>query len=134
MKTSRRSIAQIIASQTLSPKYSSKKQSKKTAAYLVSEGRVRELNSILRDVQSDWAEAGYVEVEAVCAHQIDKNNQQIIKSQIAKLYPKAKKINITEVIDPNILGGIRLNVVNDQLDISLRTKLNNFENLIKDKI
>jgi F-type H+-transporting ATPase subunit delta len=128
MKTSRTRIAQAVADTTLS-KGVSKRFSKELAAYLLSERRVGELDSLLRDVQADWAEAGHVEVIARSAHPLSGTVKADITREVKKLYPKAKQIVINEVADPEIVGGVRLNLANQQLDLSIRSKLNTFKRL-----
>jgi F0F1-type ATP synthase delta subunit len=106
-----------------------KRFSKELAAYLLSERRVGELDSLLRDVQADWAEAGHVEVIARSAHPLNPAIRADIKRQVKQVYPNAKKIVINEVPDPEIIGGVQLNLPHQQLDLSIRTKLNTFKQL-----
>lgn len=128
MKTRRTRIAQTIADRTLKSG-SSKKLSQEIAAYLLAERRVSELDSVLRDVQADWAEAGYVEVIARSAHSLTAATKAEIAEQVKSLYPSAKKIIVTEVADPDVIGGVRLDLANQQLDLSIEAKLNKFKQL-----
>ena len=70
MKQSRTQLASTIADRTLS-KGASKHYVQEVAAYLLAEGRTGELDSLLRDIQEDWAQAGYVEVIARSAHPLN---------------------------------------------------------------
>lgn len=128
MKAPRTRLARLVADTTLkqgaSPRFL-----RELAAYLLSERRANELDSILRDVQADWAEAGHVEVIARSAHPLTAAVQADIKRRVKQVYPKAKRIVINEVTDPAIVGGVRLNLPNQQLDLSIRTKLNTFKQL-----
>lgn len=128
MKAPRTRLAGIIAERTLE-KEDSKHLSKEVAAYLLSERRVSELDSILRDVQSDWAKAGFVEVIASSAHPLTDELRSEITSQIKSLYPSAKQILVTEKRDPEVIGGVRLSLANQQLDLSVEAKLNKFKQL-----
>ncbi|HUD06732.1 MAG TPA: F0F1 ATP synthase subunit delta [Candidatus Saccharimonadales bacterium] len=128
MKTPRTQIAQIVADDAMAG-VSTKRLSREVAAYLLSEGRISELASLLRDVQADWADAGYVEVLATSAHPLSAGAVEDIKKQIKKLYPHAKRIIVGEIRDPNIIGGVRLNLANQQLDLSFEAKLNKFKQL-----
>lgn len=132
MKTRRTRISQAIADKTLSSG-SSKKLSNEIAAYLLSERRVGDLDSILRDVQADWAEAGVVEVVASSAHELNSKTDADITKQVTKIYPSAKRIIVTHVHDPEIVGGVRLNMPNQQLDLSVEAKLNRFKQLTTGK-
>jgi F0F1-type ATP synthase delta subunit len=126
MKASRTRLAQLIADQTLK-EGASKRFDREIAAYLLSEGRVSELDSLLRDVQADWAEAGHVEVTAKSAFPLSAAVRADIKREVKKVHPNAKKIVINEVIDSTVVGGVRLNLPNRQLDLSIRAKLNAFK-------
>lgn len=128
MKTPRTRIAATIASQTLKNGVS-KKLSREVAAYLLSERRVNDLDSVLRDVQADWAAAGYVEVIASSAHPLTAGVKADIIKRIKQLYPAARRIIVTEAHDPGVIGGLRLRLANQQLDLSVVSKLNRFKQL-----
>jgi F-type H+-transporting ATPase subunit delta len=128
MKASRTKLAGAIADRTLKGGVS-KRLSREVAAYLLSERRVNELDSVLLDVQADWADAGYVEVIARSAHPLTDATKADIAKQVKRLYPAAKRIIVTEVYDPAVIGGVRLNVANRQLDLSVEAKLNRFRQL-----
>jgi F0F1-type ATP synthase delta subunit len=128
MKTPRNRIAKTIAGKTLKGG-SSKQLAKEVAAYLLSERRTSELNSVLRDVQADWAEAGHVEVIASSAHPLTNEVKADIDRQVRKLYPDAKQIIVTAEHDPEVIGGVRLSLANQQLDLSVEAKLNKFKQL-----
>jgi F0F1-type ATP synthase delta subunit len=128
VKTSRTRIAHIVADRALSGG-SKKRLSQEVAAYLLSERRVGDLDSLLRDVQADWAEAGFVEVLAASAHPLSAAVKVDIEKRIKPLYPNAKRVIVTEVHDPAVIGGVRLSLANQQLDLSIEAKLNKFKQL-----
>lgn len=132
MKTPRTRIAQIIADQTLQQGVS-RRLSQEVAAYLLAERRVGELDSVLRDIQADWAALGHVEVIATSAHALTAAIQADIRQQVNQLYPSVKQIVITEAVDPALIGGVRLSLPDQQFDASLRTKLNHFKQLTEAK-
>lgn len=128
MKAPRTRLAKLVADRTLTQGVS-KKFVEEIAAYLLTERRTGELDSLLRDVQSDWAAAGHVEVTATSAHPLTSGVKTDITKHMKALYPRAKKIVINEVNDPEIIGGVRLTLANQQFDLSLRSKLNRFKQL-----
>ena len=132
MKTPRLDVADVIAKESLKAG-ASKKFGREIAAYLLDEGRVNELDPLLRDVQADWAEQGYVESIAVSAHPLDAKAKALIEAKVRSIYPKAKKIIITEQHDPEALGGVRIELANQQLDLSIEAKLNKFKQLTTGK-
>jgi F-type H+-transporting ATPase subunit delta len=128
MKQPRTRIANIIATKTLKSGVS-KAFSEEIAAYLLSERRVNELDSVLRDVQTDWANEGYVEVLASSAYPLSPEVKAEITEQIRRIYPDAKQIVVTEMNDPEVIGGVRLSLADQQLDLSIEAKLNKFKQL-----
>jgi F-type H+-transporting ATPase subunit delta len=128
MKQSRTKFARVVADKTLKSGVN-KRFSKEVAAYLLAERRVSELDSVLRDVQADWAEAGHVEVLAGSAHPLNAHIRAEIEREVKKLYPQAKTVSVREVADPEIIGGVRLSLANRQLDLSIEAKLNKFKQL-----
>jgi F0F1-type ATP synthase delta subunit len=128
MKATRTKLARAIAGKTLK-QGASKRLDREVAAYLLSENRVDELESLLRDIQTDWAEAGYVEVIARSAHPLTAAIKSDIARQAKRVYPHAKNITVTEVNDPEIIGGVRLELPQKQWDLSIEAKLNRFKQL-----
>jgi F0F1-type ATP synthase delta subunit len=129
MKTPRTRIARLLADKTLGSNVDPKQLSREIAAYLLETRRTGELASLLRDIEAEWAARGYVEVLAYSAHPLTTSVRSSITGQVQGLYPEAKKIIITEVIDDTILGGVKLLVANRQLDLSVQSKLNQFKQL-----
>lgn len=132
MKTPRTRIAQVIADRTLKGG-SDDKLVREVAAYILAERRVGELNSLMRDVQEDWAQAGQVEVIASSAYPLSPEVRRDIEAQVTSLYPNARRIIVTEVLDPDVIGGVRLRLANQQLDLSVEAKLNKFKQLTAGK-
>lgn len=124
---SRSRLAAVIAERC--QQAGSKELSHEIAAYLLAEGRTGELDSILRDVMQYRADHGIVEVAAVDAHPLSESVKRDITSLIKGLFPAAKQIIISEQIDSNVIGGVRLELANQQLDLSVRSKLNRFKQL-----
>lgn len=129
MKTSRHKIADFLAGQTLQSGIDAKKLSRKIAAFLLETGRTGELTSLSRDIMQKRAEKGVVEVTAVSAHPLSEQLRKEIKDNISVFYPQAKKIIINEVTDTNMIGGVRLELANQQLDLTVRSRLNRFKQL-----
>jgi F0F1-type ATP synthase delta subunit len=128
MKTPRVRIADVVADQTLQ-QGSSKELAQKIAAYLLSERRVGELDSLLRDVQADWADKGYVEVLARSAYPLTDTVKQDIEQRIRPLFPVVDKVVVTEIADPDVIGGVQIQLADRQLDLSVEAKLNTFKQL-----
>ena len=128
MKTSRVRIANVVADQTLK-QGASKAYARELAAYLLREGRIDELDSLLRDIQADWATKGYVEVLARCAYPLTDTVKHDIEQRVRPFFPTANKIVVTEVIDSEVIGGVQIQLADRQLDLSVEAKLNTFKQL-----
>ena len=128
MKTPRHQVAAALAQRSLGsvnePKFANE-----IAAYLLTEHRTGELDSLLRDVMQYRADHGVVEVSALSAHPIIASVRAAIMRQVKVLYPAAKQVVINEVPDATVVGGVRLEFANQQLDLSVRAKLNRFKQL-----
>lgn len=129
MKAPRSRIAKVIAERTLRGKSVPGQLSREVAAYLLDERRVHDLDSIMRDVQSDWADDGYVEVLAYSAHPLTAAVKDDIAQEIRRVRPDARQIVVTEVIDLSVIGGVNLRLANQQLDLSVEAKLHRFKQL-----
>lgn len=126
MKAPRRQLAKFLADRTLKSGLS-KQEATAVAAYLLEENRAQELPSIVRDVQAEWADAGYVEVLAASAHELSVEALKDIEAEARKLYPDAKKIHITTQLQPELVGGVKLTIIDHQLDLTTRGKLQQFK-------
>jgi F0F1-type ATP synthase delta subunit len=123
-------IGRTVLTKSLAARLSEPNIAREIAAYLIAEKRTAELDSLVRDLAQYRADHdGIVEVEAVSAHPIDTAAKAQIKAKITALYPTVKQIIITERHDPAVLGGVRLELANQQLDLSARAKLNRFKQL-----
>jgi F0F1-type ATP synthase delta subunit len=127
-KLPRHQLAAILAEKSLSG-MSARQLGEETAAYLLAEGRTGELDSLLRDVMQYRADNGIVEVVAVSARQLNDKARRNVEAQVRELYPGAKQITISEQLDQSVIGGVRLELANQQLDLSIRSKLNKFKQL-----
>ena len=128
MKISRSRLAAIVANKAVQS-VSSKVLSQEVAAYLLLEGRTGELDSLLRDVMQYRADHGIVEVIVTDAHPISDAVRRDVEGVVRELYPKATQIIVSEQLDPSIIGGIQIELANQQLDLSVRAKLNRFKQL-----
>lgn len=128
MKISRYKLAEILSQRSLKP-INEKQFSKEIAAYLLTENRTNEIDSLLRDMKLLRLKDGIIEVDVFSSFPLNQTLIQKIKTKAQELYPQAKDVIINENIDPNIVGGIRLEFANAQLDLSVRAKLNQLKQL-----
>ncbi|HET6622624.1 MAG TPA: F0F1 ATP synthase subunit delta [Candidatus Saccharimonadales bacterium] len=103
---------------------SDKFDAKQIAAYLMSSGRERELDSLIRDIMSLRADQGIVELTAISAHPLTGEALKRIEAIVKSVRPQAKTVVIDQEIRPGLIGGVRLKMVHHELDLSLRGRLN----------
>jgi F0F1-type ATP synthase delta subunit len=134
-KVSRLKIAAALADKADRAGVSTASLSQEIAAYLLVSRRTSELDSLLRDVMEIRSTRGIVEVTAVTAHPLTAAVRADIERE-ARTYlltaagaPAASKIIISERLDESVVGGVRLELANQQLDLSVRAKLNRFKQL-----
>lgn len=124
----RHQLAKTIAERTMQVQ-DDKQLAKEVAAYLLSENRTAELESVMRDIRQYRAENGIVEATAVSAHELNDKVMSDIKSLLRSAHPNAKKVIVKTELDRSVIGGVRVDMANQQLDLTVRSKLNTFKRL-----
>jgi F0F1-type ATP synthase delta subunit len=114
----RQELAEAIL--VLSDKKSGHRLVEDVAAYLVANRRTGELDAIMREVarlreQRD----GVTEVTATSAHRLNEAARQTIKKLLG-----TEKLTINEVVDAEVVGGVRLETSELLLDLTVRNRLN----------
>ena len=99
------------------------------AAYLLDEGRTEDVSSLMRDVAKVRAQHGLIEATVVSAYALDSGAMQEVKGALKSEYPNAKNFVINKQIDPTLVGGLRIEMAGEELDLSIRAKLNTLKRL-----
>jgi len=74
---------------------------------------------------------GVIEAKVSTAEKLDHKNRTHIEHFLKKHY-SAHKVSIVENVDPKILGGVKIEVDNDVIDLSIKNRVNKLqEYLIK---
>ena len=116
-KLSRRKLAQYVADRSNSTKELSKAV-EHVAAYLVDSRRTREANLVVRAIEDELAARGSVVATVTTARPLDATLRKSIESLI-----DAKTISIREEVDPEVIGGVRIETPGSKLDATIQTKL-----------
>lgn len=122
MKVARHTLAEAIAKRTMQVQ-DRKLLAKEIAAYLLEERRTSEIESILRDIMQYRTAYGILEAEVVSAHQLDQEVLDDVKQLLRSAYPAAKTVHVSHRTDPEVIGGIRIDMANEQLDLTVAAKL-----------
>jgi ATP synthase F1 delta subunit len=105
--------------------------SKVVAEYLLKNNRTSELQSILRDVSIVRREdKKIVEVTAISAHALSEENYSEIKAKVNELYPDAREVTVNSRIDHSLIGGVRLEFPDSQLDMSVESRITRLRKLV----
>lgn len=126
MKVARHILAEAISERILTIR-DPKLLAKEIAAYLLQERRTSDLESILRDIMQHRTDLGVVEAEVVSAHPVGENVLSEVRSILKSDLPGAKSVHMGTRIDPSLVGGIRVDMANQQLDMSIQSKLTTFK-------
>lgn len=128
MKIARHILARSLAESTLHLQ-DQKQLAREIAAYLLAERRTSELESILRDIMEYRAERGILEAEVVTAHEVQPHVLDDVRQLLQSAYPNAKTVHVGTRHDASVIGGLRVDMPNEQLDMTVAGKLANFKRL-----
>jgi F0F1-type ATP synthase delta subunit len=128
-KVSRTQLAKLLAERFATTQDRAKLE-QEVAAYLLSEKRASELDSLMRDIAQLRADEGYVEADVVSAFPLSPAAEADVKAVLKGAYPSAKSIRLNERRDERVIGGVKLEPANQQMDMSIRAKLNRFKQLV----
>lgn len=128
MNIPRSDLAAVIGERTLQVR-DVKHLAAAVAAYLLEERRTADLESLIRDIMQYRLENGVVEANVVSAHELPSIVLEDVKQILHQDYPKARELNIDAQIDPMVVGGLRIELPNEQLDMTVQTKLDTFKRL-----
>jgi len=126
--TFRPKLAQVIAEKTLRTSDTAA-LTREVAAYLIDQNHVDQLDSVMRDVLKYRAEHGHVEATVVSAFPLGAAERSAIMAELKAEYPKASSYTLNQRVDENVVGGIRMEMAGEQLDLTVRAKLNTLKRL-----
>lgn len=119
-RVARRKIAAHYAEQLIAGK---KDVVRQLAAYLVETGRIRELDLIVRDIESALAERGVLVADIASSRPLGDAATKEINAYL-KSTTHAETIHLRKSVDPTLLGGVKVAIPGSELDATLRHKLN----------
>ncbi len=132
MKVPRHILAQAIAEKTMHVS-DDKLLAQEIAAYLLAERRTAELESILRDIMQYRMDHGVLEAEVVTAHPIGDDVLNHVKQLLQTAYPDVKTVHVSPHLEPSVIGGVRIDMANEQLDLTVGNKLATFKRLTSEE-
>lgn len=95
---------------------------------LIDNNRINEINAIVSDYQRMVNESnGIYDVLVYSASKLDENQINATKQSLIKLL-NAKSININNMVDESLIGGIKAFYDGKTFDLSVNNKLNSLKN------
>lgn len=105
------------------------KLAKAIALFLSEEKRTKDLEGLMRDITTLRAESGVIEATVTSAFPLTGALKRDIRSLITKQHG-AKEVILVEVVDPTVLGGVKIETGEHQLDVTVQQKLNRLRRAI----
>lgn len=133
MKIPRAQLAAVIGEKTLK-QTDLRRLAKAIAAYLMEQKSIGELESLMRDVLAFRQAHGVVEAEVTSAHDLTEEALRDVKQMLKHHYPSAKRIIAHQGHDTDVIGGLKVTLAHEQLDMSVRGKLDTFKRLTTEGI
>lgn len=93
------------------------------AAYMVDQRCSRDLDAIMREVSSLRANKGIREATITSARNLDERVKTELEKIVANNYPNTQKVVSRVVIEPDLVGGVRLETDDLRLDMTVRNRL-----------
>jgi len=121
IRLSRRKIAEYIATQAIAGG-SLKDLAKSLAAFLVDTQRTSEIELIIRDVEYQLAERGVVLASVMSTAGLSEATRKAVVTMVTK-ETSAKTVELKQFIDPDVIGGIRVDIPGRQLDATISRRL-----------
>lgn len=92
------------------------------ASVLIDERRTRDMAAVLRAVEKELARRGSVQVTITSMHEVS----EAVKVQLVSLLGVENPV-FESVIDKSVLGGVKAQAGEKQIDLTVRARLNKFK-------
>jgi F-type H+-transporting ATPase subunit delta len=121
IRVSRRKISNYVADQ-LAGGQESKKLIQELAAFLIDTRRTKELELVVRDIEYELKNRGIVIASVLSAHDLTTATKDAI-AKLIKDQTNAKNVELQQSIDPTVLGGVKIDLPGQQLDMTIARRL-----------
>ena len=121
MAASRRVIARAFVDQ-LQAGASTAKMVKALAAYLIVNKQHKSVDMVISDIVRELASRGRMLVQVTTARPLASDQRATIQKQMQKLLG-VDTIELDERVEPDLIGGVKLNIPGRELDASIKKQL-----------
>ncbi|HEY2004059.1 MAG TPA: F0F1 ATP synthase subunit delta [Candidatus Saccharimonadia bacterium] len=127
---SRVQVAEYVADKLTSGR---REALREAAAWLVAHGKARQARYLARDVAQVLADRGYVYAQVTTARPLTNRARDEVEDFI-RTHTGARELELVTEVDPDVIGGTRIELPDAELDSTVRTKLRRFiESVGRDK-
>jgi len=127
---SRVQVAEYVADKLASGR---REALREAASWLVVHGKARQARYLARDVAQVMADRGYVYARVTTARPLAVLAREEVADFI-RTHTRAKELELVTEVDPDVIGGARIELPGAELDSTVRTKLRRFiESVGRDK-
>jgi len=120
-RLSRRAIAEYISAGLIDGT-SKKTLLNQLAAYLVESRRTKELDLIVRDIEFNLSQKGVVQTTITSAFDLSAETKKALEAFV-KSKTKATQVSLTSVVEPSVIGGVKISIPGRELDQTVAHKL-----------
>lgn len=92
------------------------------AAYLVDNGRSKEMELVVREVEAQLSDTGRTVAHVRSARKLSADQQRDVISML-KANSKTQSVEIINTVDPSLLGGVVVSTPEMEVDLSVRGRL-----------
>jgi F-type H+-transporting ATPase subunit delta len=92
------------------------------AGFLIENKRTNETDLVVRDIEYELSSRGIVLAEITTAFKLSQETSKTIEAYITS-QTNADSVRLTHVIDPRVLGGLRIDLPGRQLDSTIARRL-----------
>lgn len=94
------------------------------AGYLVANGRSKEIDLVIREVESRMDAAGRTVARVRSARKLSADEQRGVVKMLKNEDANIKSVEIINEVDPSLLGGVIVRTPKLEVDVSIRNRLN----------
>lgn len=128
-KASRRVLSRTIATKLLAEPDKRAYWMKVLAAYLMDHGMDDMVDLIINDIAHElYEQNGHLIVNVTSARELSDSTREELKRMLTEA-TKASRIELSERVDPTLLGGLIARTPDATIDASVRTKLKQLASL-----
>ncbi len=118
MKLTRRQLADYILG------HRGKEAIQQVAGYLISNGRSKEVDLVIREVESQLLHQGRAVAHVESARKLEADEQKNVIKMLKSQSSDIQSVEIINEIDPSLLGGVVVRTPEQEVDLSIRSRLN----------